>query len=110
MDLTATCGRDENEVRVRERLQIKITFFFSKYLFCILISLSQNHLENLIKKYVLSEGEQFPLSHTFADSHYVFTSTTGGGLLRNPMSQPLNGYRKFHKPMLKTFEVEYLCE
>ena len=25
------------------------------------------------------------------DSHYVFVSTTGGGLLRKPMNQPLNG-------------------
>ena len=27
----------------------------------------------------------------FADSHYIFASTTGGGLLRKPMNQPLNG-------------------
>ena len=37
--------------------------FFSKYLFCILISLSQirNSYLKLIKKYIFSEGEQFPL-------------------------------------------------
>ena len=28
---------------------------------------------------------------SFADPHYVFASTTGGGLLRKPMNQPLNG-------------------
>ena len=27
----------------------------------------------------------------FSDSHYVFVSATGGGLLRKPMNQPLNG-------------------
>ena len=27
---------------------------------------------------------------SFADSHYVVASTTGGGLLRKPMNQPLN--------------------
>ena len=28
---------------------------------------------------------------SFADSHYVFASTTGGDLLRKPKIQPLNG-------------------
>ena len=28
---------------------------------------------------------------SFADSHYGFASTAGGGLLRKPMNQPLNG-------------------
>ena len=27
----------------------------------------------------------------FVDSHYGFASTAGGGLLRKPMNQPLNG-------------------
>ena len=28
---------------------------------------------------------------SFADSHYICASTTGGGLLCKPMNQPLNG-------------------
>ena len=44
---------------------------------------------------------------SFADSHNVFVSTTGGDLLRKPMNQSLNGVAKFHKPMLGTFQVEY---
>ena len=28
---------------------------------------------------------------SFADSHYGLVSTAGGGLLREPMNQPLNG-------------------
>ena len=28
---------------------------------------------------------------SLTDSHYVFASTTGGGLLCNSMNQPLNG-------------------
>ena len=43
--ITATCGRGENVVRVRERLKTKIQLFFSQYLFCILISLSQNPIK-----------------------------------------------------------------
>ena len=40
------CGRGEDVVRVRERLQTKILkFFFSKHLFFILISLSQNTIK-----------------------------------------------------------------
>ena len=42
MELTATCDVGENVVRVREILKTKIKLLFSKYLFCILISLSQN--------------------------------------------------------------------
>ena len=50
-------------MRVRERLKTEIKFFFSKCLFCILISLSQNTIYlNLNKKYVFSEGEQLPLT------------------------------------------------
>ena len=41
MELTATCGRGENIVGICERLKAKMKLFFSKYLFCILISLSQ---------------------------------------------------------------------
>ena len=41
-------------------------------------------------KYFLKK--QFYFSYkSFADSHYVFASTAGGGLLRKPMNQSLNG-------------------
>ena len=40
--LSATCGRSENVGRVRDILKPKIKLFFNKYLFGILISLSQN--------------------------------------------------------------------
>ena len=42
----------------------------------------QNILTN--KKFYFSFG-------SFAGSHCVFASTTGGGLLRKPLNQPLNG-------------------
>ena len=38
---TATCGRGEIVVRVRERLKTEMTFFFGKCIFGKLISLSQ---------------------------------------------------------------------
>ena len=41
-------------------------------------------------KYLLKKEFYFSLK-SFGDSHYVFASTTGGGLLRKPMIQPLNG-------------------
>ena len=41
-EITATCGRGENVVRVREILKTKINLLCSKYLFCFLMSLSQN--------------------------------------------------------------------
>ena len=34
----------------------------------------------------------------FADLHYCFASTTGGGLLRKPMKSPLNGVAEIAKP------------
>ena len=55
-------------MRVREGLKTEIKFFFSKYLFCILISL-------------ISEGEQFPLTacyrlpshrHAFSEVYIFF--------------------------------------
>ena len=53
-------------MRVRERLKTEIKFFFSKYLFCIMITLRQNLIQNLLKRYVFSEGEQFPLTEKAA--------------------------------------------
>ena len=44
-ELTTTCGRGENIVRAHTILNTKIKFCFSKYLFCILISLSQNPIK-----------------------------------------------------------------
>ena len=43
--------------------------------------------KNLLKK-------NFSLVLSLAHSHYVFASTTGGGLLCKPMNQPLNGVVK----------------
>ena len=40
-EITATCGGDETVVRVRERLKTEIKLFFSKYLFCIMITLTR---------------------------------------------------------------------
>ena len=41
---------------------LKLTHFFSKYLFCVLSSFSQNRIIiKLIKKYMFSEGKEFPL-------------------------------------------------
>ena len=43
------------------------------------------------------------------DSHYVFASTAGGGLLRKPMNQPLNGEAEIPQThVFETLEVEYL--
>ena len=51
----------------------------------LLASTDQNAKQILTKK-------EFCFSFkSFADLHYVFASTTGGGLLRKPMNQPLNG-------------------
>ena len=61
-------------MRVRERLETEIKFFFSKYLFCIRITKPKSYLK-LIKKYVFSEGEQFPLipsASSRGDAHARF--------------------------------------
>ena len=42
-------------------------------------------------KYLLKMNAIIVLSTYCADSHYVFASTTGGGLFRKPMNAPLNG-------------------
>ena len=42
-------------------------------------------------KYLLKKKEFYFSFKSFADSHYGFASTAGGGLLRKSMNQPLNG-------------------
>ena len=42
-------------------------------------------------KYELKNNYIYFSFKLFADLCYIFTSTTGGGLLHKPMSQPLNG-------------------
>ena len=41
-------------------------------------------------EYLLKKEFYFSFK-SFANSHYGFASTAGGGLLRKPMNQPLNG-------------------
>ena len=62
-----------------------------------------------MQKKITQKGVYFSFK-SFADSHYVFASTTGDGLLCKPMNQPLNGVAEFYKPMLETFQVEYLWQ
>ena len=58
MELTATCGRGENVVRVRERLKTRLKLFFSKYLLLHSDQFKPKSYLKLIKKYIFSEGEQ----------------------------------------------------
>ena len=67
MELTATCGRWENVMRVHERLKTKIKLFFSRYLVCILISLwlkPKSYLK-VIKEYIFSEVQVQVQVHIF---------------------------------------------